>query len=285
MIKAIFTNIKNEHRYIESWIEYHIRLGINLFIIYEDEGSDSHRDIINKYCNVTRIDFYDYVLKSDNEEFKDLTCFRHVFDHYTDIDWLIKIDPDEFITLPSDCTSIDDILFKYPNTNQIFLKWRLFNANGFINQPVIGKYNLFETYLVPIKVENLETGFSQNTSGNTYDLGKSFIKYKKYKVDYSTRLNTDSLAPAFPHFIFSDENTITINGFRINHYITKSFEEFYDRLKNKGEYSREWYRKLGDFFILNPDLISQIPRIEDKYGVNVFDFKTKLNVKTNLITQ
>lgn len=35
MIKAIFTNIKNEHRYLEEWLEYHIRLGINKFILYE----------------------------------------------------------------------------------------------------------------------------------------------------------------------------------------------------------------------------------------------------------
>ena len=145
MIKTIFTNIKNEHRYIESWIEYHIRLGINHFILYEDDGSLSHSDLISKYSKVCNIDFYDYILDNNSLEFKDFTCFKHVFENYSDIDWLIKLDPDEYIVLPNWCTSIDDILFNYQGVNQIFIPWKLYNANGFINQPYEGKYDIFDT--------------------------------------------------------------------------------------------------------------------------------------------
>ena len=281
MIKAIFTNIKDEHRYLESWIEYHIRIGINLFIIYEDEGSKSHSSIISKYSNVCRIDFYDYVLKNDSDEFKDLTCFKHIFDNYTDIDWLIKIDPDEYIILPSDCSSIDDILYpeSQKDINQIYLSWKLYNANGFIDSPYPGKYNIKDTYLMPIRYEDLNKDFKANTSNNDYNLGKSFINYKKYKTSFESRLNPNLISIAFPHFIFNEPKTEEVNGFVINHYITKSFEEFYERLKDKGEYNPIYYRKLGDFFILNPDLIPSIPSIENKYNVNVFDFNTKINSK------
>ena len=84
---------------------------------------------------------------------------------------------------------------------------------------------------------------------------------------------------AFPNIIFNDPNIEEVNGFVINNYITKSFEEFYERLRDKGEYNSIYYRKLGDFFVLNPDLISSIPSIEDKYHVNIFEFNTKLNSK------
>lgn len=280
MIKTIFTNIKDEHRYLESWIEYHIKLGINQFIIYEDDGSKSHSDIISKYSKICNIDFYDYILKSDCDEFKDLTIFKHIFENYTDIDWLIKLDPDEYIILPSNCSSIDDILYpeKENGTNQIYLKWKLYNANGFIDSPYDGKYNIKDTYLVPIKYEDLNKDFSANTSDNEYNLGKSFINYKNYKSSFESSLNLNNISIAFPYLIFNEPNTKEVNGFVINHYITKSFEEFYNRLKDKGEYS-PFYRKLGDFFILNPDLVSSIPMIEDKYKVNVFNFNTKVNSK------
>lgn len=280
MIKAIFTNIKDEHRYLEEWFEYHIRLGINKFIIYEDEGSRSHAEIINKYSKVTSIDFYDYVLKKDAEEFKDITCFKHVIENYNNIDWLIKLDPDEYIVLPGELT-IDDILYGMPPyINQLTLYWELHNANGYINAPEQGKYSLMDTYVNSIHTEDLADYFNNNISANNYHIGKSFIRYNKIWEMIRDGDKLD-LHGGFPHWIYPDDGHTTLYGdeigCHINHYITKSFEEFYIRLKDKGEYNKEFYRKLGDFFVLNPDLIPKIPEIESAFDVNIFSFETKLN--------
>ena len=80
----------------------------------------------------------------------------------------------------------------------------------------------------------------------------------------------------FPHY-FIHTNTYEPEHFYIKHYITKSFEEFYNRLKDKGEYNKEFYRKIGDFFVLNPDMIEKIPEIESKFDVDIFSFETKIN--------
>jgi len=279
MIKAIFTNIKNEHRYLEEWLEYHIRLGFNKFILYEDEGSKSHEEIINKYNKVTNIDFYDYVLTNDNPEFKDITCFKHILENYNNIDWLIKLDPDEYIVLPGSMT-IDDLLYNISDDfDQITLFWKLYNANGLIHAPS-NKYSVVDTYIHNIEIEDLATYFSNNVSINGYDIGKSFIRYSK-RFEYMNDTNSSmSISDAFPHWIYRlNEKTADGNalGIYINHYLTKSFEEFYDRLKNKGEYNKEYYRKLGDFFVLNPDLIDKIPEIEEEFNINIFTFKTKVN--------
>jgi len=273
MIKAVFTNIKDEHRYLEEWIEYHIRLGINKFILYEDEGSESHADIINKYAKVTNIDFYDNILRKDSEEFKDMTCFKHIYENYNDIDWLIKLDPDEYIVMPGTDT-IDDMLYNVDSKfDQITLFWKLYNANGFIYQPYDGKYSLMDTYLGDISVSQLADYFGSNTSSNRYDIGKSFIRYKK------VRENGFNICEGFPHWILPVEGSLDGDSINvhINHYITKSFEEFYNRLKNKGEYNSVFYRKLGDFFVLNPDMIEKIPEIESKFNIDIFSFETKLN--------
>ena len=274
MIKAIFTNIKDEHRYLEEWLEYHIRLGINKFILYEDEGSISHADIIEKYNKVTSIDFYDYVLKKDSEEFKDFTCFRHVCDNYNNIDWLIKLDPDEYRVMPEDNT-IDDLLYNVDEKyDQITLFWKIYNANGFIEEPYHGKYSLMDTYVDSIDINNLATYFTSNTSINNYTIGKSFIRYKRV-LD-----NGFEVCNGFPHWILPITETTmdgdSINVY-INHYMTKSFQEFYERLSKKGEYSKEFHRKLGDFFVLNPDMIDKIPEIESKFNVDIFSFETKVN--------
>ena len=63
----------------------------------------------------------------------------------------------------------------------------------------------------------------------------------------------------------------------INHYITKSFSEYLNKLKERGYYNGHIIRKIGDFFILNPDLIDYIVNIENDFNVNLLEFKTKVN--------
>ena len=282
MIKAIFTNIKNENRYLEEWINWHIKLGFNKFILFEDYDSVSHLDIINKYANIINIDFYDYVLKKDSIEFKDITCFKYILENYNNIDWIIKLDPDEYISLPNEMT-IDDLLYNVrENINQITIDWKIYNANGFINCPYGGKYSLVNTYLDYIDVENFVNDFDLNISNNEYDWGKTILRYKYFYQNYRYAFDT-VISTNYPYQFYVDEENSILDatkkyGAYINHYMTKSFEEFYFKLTNKGDY-RKNYRKLGDFFKINPDMIKDIPMIEEEYKINVFNQKTKLNFK------
>lgn len=276
MIVAAFTNIKDERQYLRKWIEYHTRLGINKFIIYEDEGSEPHDDIIEDCRKIVDIDFYKEVLKKDNPEFKDVTCFKHVWDIYEDIDWLIKLDPDEYISLGDDYQNLLEYISGAPeDVDQLVLMWKLYNANGLIYKPSNDEYDLMTTYTQHINAYDLNNDIVNNTSKNRYDLCKTFVKYKYFKY----RGGNQYFAPNFPHIIF--DNTVlefsSDCGVFINHYITKSFEEFYIRLRDKGEYNKEWSRKLGDFFVLNPDMIKDIPLIEKEFDINIEDFITKIN--------
>lgn len=49
MKTCILTIIKNEHQYLDEWIQYHLNLGIDALFIYEDIDSDSHLEIAQKY--------------------------------------------------------------------------------------------------------------------------------------------------------------------------------------------------------------------------------------------
>lgn len=278
MIKCIFTNIKNEHRYLDEWIKYHIKIGFNKFILYEDEGSRSHDNIISKYNDIVDIDLYNYILGNDNPEFKDLTCFKHIWENYTDIDWLIKLDPDEYIAFNSGINTIDDYIYSLPSeVEQTLIPWRIYNANGYIHSPSEGVYNLNDTYISYIKNDDMDHSFDINTSTNGYLLSKAFIRYKSFKKDFLTELNESNLSFAFPHQIFENCNTLVENTIFIKHFITKSFEEFLYRLKEKGEYLKGFERKLGDFFVMNPDMQKDISLIEKEFGINIADIKTKLN--------
>ena len=284
---TIFTNIKDENRYLEQWLDYHIKLGFEQFILFEDEGSKSHEDIIIKFGGA-KILLYQGVLTNDSNEFKDLTCFKFVFQNHPEVTWGIKLDPDEYLCL-GDFKTIQEYIdvlntqTQQPITEIVF-NWHLHNANGKIYPPNAYKYDLLKTYPNEIAFDKINKDIDENISDNTYDLPKTLMFFKCFE-DRSDDVINENIAPNFPHRLLVTDNPIDAElstGAYIKHFITKSFDEYYNRLKNRGEYSPEWYRTLGDFFVLNPEMLPLKHDIELIYNINIDDFKTKLNV-TNVL--
>ena len=46
---AICAIVKNEGRYLEEWIDYHLGIGVQKFFIYDNESTDSTKDILQRY--------------------------------------------------------------------------------------------------------------------------------------------------------------------------------------------------------------------------------------------
>ena len=61
MKTCIFTVIKNERLYVEEFIKYHLSLGIDHIFICEDIDSESHKDITDKYPQVTLCSITDVI--------------------------------------------------------------------------------------------------------------------------------------------------------------------------------------------------------------------------------
>lgn len=284
---TIFTNIKDENRYLEQWLDYHIKLGFEQFILFEDEGSKPHDDIVKKFKNNVRILLYKGVLKNSYREFKDLTCFKFVFQRHPEITWGIKLDPDEYLCLGQFKTIqqyISVLSFENKPITELVFNWHLYNANGKIYAPATYKYDLLETYSNEIDIKNINSEYKENVSDNTYNLTKTLMLFDCFK-DRSDETINENISGNFPHRLLETDNPIDAElstGAYIKHFITKSFDEYYNRLKDRGEYSPEWHRKLGDFFVLNPNMIPLKHDIEFIYNVNIDEFQTKLNV-TNVL--
>ena len=70
MKTAICAIIKDEHRFLEEWIEWHLGLGFDAIHLFEDKGSKSHEEICAKYSNV-------YLRRyEDDEEVRELLAMQ-----------------------------------------------------------------------------------------------------------------------------------------------------------------------------------------------------------------
>ena len=51
-MKSICAIIKDEHRFLKEWIDWHLGLGFDAIHLFEDRGSKDHSDICSEYPNV-----------------------------------------------------------------------------------------------------------------------------------------------------------------------------------------------------------------------------------------
>lgn len=228
--------IKNEHDYLLEWLDYHLELGFVHIFLYEDRGSLSHIEKTKNYDNITLTslenDFFDFLYV--DEKRKQTTLYNwFISEMYNKYDFVTFIDIDEFITLENGLT-LQDILNEKKNLSSFKIYWKMYNANFHIEKQnkVLDSYTSNVTDILPL--ESI--------------CPKTFVNLKK------------------PLPMVSPHNTLFVNGkcdeegweilydkIWINHYFTKSWDDWCDRFLTKGDLI-PGNRNIWDFFVFNPEM-------------------------------
>ena len=259
MTSCIFTVIKNEHEYLDEWIQYHLKLGINHIFIFEDYDSESHKDICDKYDkNVSLNNIFDILNNNDKKLVKQykinkkcnsqdiylkkgLSYLKRYSNFY---DWCFVIDNDEFITLENN--NLEDILSLYKDYDAIILSWKCYGANGLINKPDYSKQGIINTYITEAK------GYIPAI--NPTVLTKTCFNLKKYREEYYWTNHQPSDKCKFCRTNYSNNRNLKIyNNIYIKHYITKSWEEYFWKIKTRGYFIGK-IKTFDFFFKVNPDM-------------------------------
>lgn len=261
MTTCIITIIKNEHEYLNEFIKYHLDLGVDHIFIFEDEGSDTHIDIVKKYGDKVTLKSvfelpddelkrFGYMHRKDStfRGDKQLCYYKEglwwIKENF-DYDWCFVIDCDEFITLERNNSSLETELNKYSEYDVVALQWQNYGASGHIKKPDYGVKGLIETYTQ--KCGRSINDRNYHTMKNVYNLNtfkKSSFRgvhvcdraIKWCKTDYSKDLKTCSYQNIY-----------------IRHYITKSWEEYVYKLNVRGMFHPK-HRNYEEFFCMNEDL-------------------------------
>ena len=246
MKTAVVCIAKNEDRYIQEWVEYHLKLGFDDIFLYEN----------NWRCglvgdNLTKIPF--------DGEIRQLPAYNHFLEtHASDYDWAAFIDVDEFIILKQH-DNIKAMLLNYENVNALTLNWVMVssvikdednidvNANG-----VIKRFLYIENRVVAgIK-------FIANLKKNN-----AFIvdcpHYPRNVLMSDTHFNTLMNTP--------DNINFPTDIAYLNHYYYKTHEEFLQKCANgRADWVGDrpvtlWYKQF-------PDTIKSLDAYNFMYGNN-----------------
>lgn len=240
-IFAVCTIIKDEHKILDEWIQHNIGLGFSKIYLFEDVGSLSHEEICSKYEQVIleRIEDTNYLKykTTDYGSWRQTAMMNMFLNEYRICaDWVAFIDVDEFIVFDVSY-DLKKLIYEFRNENGIYLYWKNFGANGLI-ESVDGK------------------------TVEVYTKEACIIK-RDYMWAYKSlvNLNRIELMMLNPHAIKNGVNTLGIattsiwcyHKCHINHYITKSFNDYAEKMFYRGDLA-PGNRNLNTFFDVNTDM-------------------------------
>lgn len=137
---SIVAIIKNEGPYLEEWLEYHIKNGIEHFYLYDNDSDDNSKQILRKY------------ISSGIVTFRTMHGFKRQHDAYNDAlnryskesKFLAFIDLDEFIY--TDHLDLYELLNNnlVDKKSALVLNWLIFGSSGHTKKP---KGYIIEYYL------------------------------------------------------------------------------------------------------------------------------------------
>lgn len=235
---AVCAIAKDEGDYFEEWIEWHLKMGVEKFYIYDNESTDKTRAVLQPYIDSGVVEYIFFPgQKKQLAAYDD--CFAR---HRYDTRWLAFIDIDEFI-VPIKDTSVTDFLKRMEDFPAVEINWLVYGSNGELKkspQPVMER---FTRHSLPGHPLNHHV--------------KSIVNprrvYNMIGCHEAARIDGKAADPhGRPVKISFRDRAPQQDVIRINHYAIKSREEFVEK-QNRGRASGK-QRPVPDSYFTQYDL-------------------------------
>jgi hypothetical protein len=236
---AICCIVKNEDIYFEEWIDYHIKIGVTHFYIYDNESANPVSNVVASYIKQGFVTV-ETILGTE----KQTTAYGECLKKYKDeCQWLAFIDVDEFIVPKTLNGNLPEFLSQYADYGGLGINWLVFGSSGHKDKPKGTQKNNFtkrslKTHPVNEHIKSIVQ--TRYVKGPGHDPHHFMYKKKKYCVNENfERLH----GPIVKH---------TSNKIQLNHYFLRSLEEFKIKV-SRGRADYHIPRKMQEFDDLDKD--------------------------------
>jgi hypothetical protein len=207
---------RDEASYLREWIEFHRLVGVERFFLYDNRSVDDHLDVLRPYIEEGIVVLHDWPMPQGQ-----LPAYEHcVSEHGGESRWIAFIDLDEFLFSPTG-RPLPEVLVEYERWPAVGANWAVFGPSGHVRRPpglVIENY-----------VERLDVA-ANKTIKSIVDPSRvtRFLGVHRFGYD---RLGTvdENHYPIFG----GQTKSVSFERLRINHYFTKSVEEYRERSDRK----------------------------------------------------
>lgn len=224
--------VKDEVEDIAWWMAWHLSIGIDTLVIYDDYSSDGTWEVVNAAAKI-----YDVRPRRATQSLRfnhrqAMTYMDALDELREEFDWLVVLDADEYVDIKSGA-NVHTFLSGYSeDIDGVALNWKCFGSNRYVEKPP--SPNVFENYITHSLPE--------------FDLNqcvKSFFRPKKAETRY---INPHRFAVSGRYVTPNgvdiewqekhDERTVALPDWStavIRHYIIRSAEHFVEKSKRRSD--------------------------------------------------
>ena len=213
---------KNETPYIEEWINFHHKQGVSHFLIYDNDSTDNFHEVLKPYIDSGLVTYH-----TINGKARQADAYGMAFHKYRDkFKYMAVLDGDEFMFLRNNTDwgggisnlyeFIEEFMKTHPEAGGLGVNWCLFGSNGHITKPEGGVLENYTMRAADNFCNNLYVKTISDTSKIWY-LGCHFPICRRgyYNLDENGAV-----------IFASTSEKVHFDRIRVNHYFTKSYEEF-----------------------------------------------------------
>lgn len=231
---GLFAIVKDEAPYLEEWIAHHHATGVTHFFIADNGSTDGSRQILqrlqkNGICRVV-----EFSVSAGQPP--QLAAYQLLANRFaSEVHWMAFIDADEFIITDETFASIPDFLATFEPRHEIgaiALNWACFGSAGRLH------------YEQGFVVRQFDQRAEQHTLINHHY--KSLVRsaafagiggnphHFRLKKNYSYATSDGQALSLHPDKGAGLSATVEWNNARINHYVVKSHQEFFEKKAPRG---------------------------------------------------
>ena len=257
---SVLAFAKNEGPYFKEWIEYHRLLGVEKFYIYDNESTDNTKEVLRPYIEKGIVVYDMFSFSGDWPATQKKLSTKAVKKYRNETKWLALIDIDEFI-VPMRHNSIVDFLKDFESFSQVTVHYKFFGFCGHKTKP---EGLILENYLYSI--EDADTGAESVINRNT---GKVILNPRaalgRIFEHYSPVIGMPVDENKAPYLQDPCKSGATTNIIALNHYWTKSEEEFSKRpLRNEWRLAK--FRDAGGRDVYDDAVLRFVPKLKERLG-------------------
>jgi hypothetical protein len=206
---------KNEGSYFNEWIEWHARLGVEKFFIYDNESTDNILEVLQPYINSGLVEYHFIAGRRKQAAAYDDCLARHRYDSR----WMAFIDLDEFI-VPVKHQTIPEFLKDYEAFASVEINWLCYGSGGAKTRTPGKVMERFRMHSHPECELNRHVKSIVNPRS-----ALNFISSHHPTILSGTTVDTNG--QRVRRFFSRREPLHDI--IRINHYAVKSYDEFLEK--------------------------------------------------------
>jgi len=229
---------KNEHLYINEWVQHYFKLGFDKIYLFDNDDKDS--PYIKDYIDKKYLDSIKIInARGTNREGMQHDFYTNFYKYEKDnFDWCLFCDIDEFLT---GIDNIKDFLKdkRFLPYQQIRIKWKLFGDDNLIerdmSKPLLESfYNVITSSLTNDlkRKNNLERQAKTIVRGHL-----PFVHFNSvhYACDSRVRRLLPSCLPSGKktYSLVAIEESYENENIFLNHYMTKTLSEFVNQKMNR----------------------------------------------------